>query len=86
MLAHSVYNNVCVHTHALAYSHGFFRHGFGIGNVVLHDGLEKLVFVFAVERRLHTKGEEVERRYVRTRADRHRGRSLLRAFSAHLSC
>lgn len=39
-------------THSLADGHSLFGHGLRVGHVVLHDGLEELVFVFSVKRRL----------------------------------
>lgn len=46
-------------THPFADGHGFFGHGLGVRHVVLHDRLEKLVFILPVKRRLEeeNKGE-----------------------------
>lgn len=41
-----------VRPHPLADSNSFFGHGFRVRDVMLHDRLEQLVFVFPVERRL----------------------------------
>lgn len=41
--------------YSLADGHSFFRHGLGVGHVVLHDGLEELVFVLSVKRWLKRK-------------------------------
>lgn len=39
-------------THPLTDGHSFFRHWFGIRDVVLHDRLEQLVLILTVERGL----------------------------------
>ena len=42
-------------THPFADGHGLLGQGLGVRDVVLHDGLEQLVLVLAVERRLVRK-------------------------------
>lgn len=39
-------------SYSFADGHGFFRHGLGVGHVVLHDGLKELIFILPIKRRL----------------------------------
>lgn len=46
-------------TYSLADGHSFFRHGLGVGHVVLHDGLEELIFIFSIKRGLRRQTNTV---------------------------
>lgn len=52
-------------THSFADGDGLLGHRLGVGHVVLHDGLEELIFVLPVKRRLKRKRQ----RHVRNGSD-----------------
>lgn len=52
-------------THSFADGDGLLGHRLGVGHVVLHDGLEELIFILPVERRLKRNRQT----HVRNRSD-----------------
>ena len=68
--------SVC--TNPFADGDGLLGHGLGVGDMVLHDGLEQLVLILPVKRRLEEQEEEREGREEegerwRERGERERG-------------
>ena len=47
-------------THPFADGDSFFGQGLGVGHVVLHNGLEQLVLVLSIERRLQVEGRDIK--------------------------
>lgn len=57
-------------TYSLADGHSFFRQGLGVGHVVLHDGLEELILVLSIKRRLKKTHTHTQHRRVYRNADK----------------
>jgi hypothetical protein len=51
-------------TYSLADDDSLLRHGLGVGHVVLHDGLEQLIFILSIERRL--QGNNIHKSFIDT--------------------